>query len=89
MKESLLLVFANKQDIPGGLSILGRNKYAKRLIGNSSNETTGGHRCSQAYPVEGQDMVCSTKLCDNRRRVIRRIGTSTFNSSLRTQVLTI
>jgi len=63
MKESLLLVFANKQDIPGGKSILSSKFVAKVVLTLCSNETTRGHRCAQAQSIERQDLVRRAKLC--------------------------
>jgi len=66
MKESLLLVFANKQDIPGGMFLVLRNigKVISTDI-RRSNETTRSHRRPEAHPTERQDLVRGSKLRDN------------------------
>lgn len=49
-----------------------RSKWHKLTV--NSDETTRSDGCVEAYPTEGQDLVCGTKLCDNGRRITGRLG---------------
>jgi len=61
MKESLLLVFANKQDVGGGNlypsfpPLEFQNQQADEIP--HSNETPRSHRRPEAQPAERQDLV--------------------------------
>ena len=46
MKESLLLVFANKQDIPGGSTYPNMSLHGRMANVQCSDEATRSHRCS-------------------------------------------
>lgn len=58
MKDSLLLVFANKQDIPGGMlqaihpRLPACSKREDMLMFLYSDETTRSHRRTQAHPIK-------------------------------------
>jgi len=86
MKESLLLVFANKQDIAGGmfplpLSSLFPSFNYLRLLTPQSNETTRSNRRPQTKPTKRQNLVRRTKLRYNRRRITGRPGMLSPSSS--------
>jgi len=67
MKESLLLVFANKQDIPGGKFYSFRLAQGSKLIVYfCSNETARSDRRPQTLTAERQDLVRGTELRNNR-----------------------
>jgi GTPase SAR1 family protein len=66
MKESLLLVFANKQDIPGGIQAFRTKKNdTLALTINCSHETPRSNRCPKTLAAERQDLVCGAELRDD------------------------
>jgi hypothetical protein len=65
MKESLLLVFANKQDIPGGTQPVCSNKERPLLTIICSHETPRSYGCPEALTAERQDLVRGAELCDD------------------------
>lgn len=70
MKESLLLVFANKQDLPGGLvPFLGYACCERALIGRS-NVTGRGYGKAPALKTQGQDVVRGAELRNHRRGTV-------------------
>jgi hypothetical protein len=84
MKEALLLVFANKQDIEGGAAaILYGYIYIYIYLPNAragcadsidSDDPARGPRTVEAQPAQGQDLVCCAELCDNGRWSVRGPG---------------
>lgn len=70
MKEALLLVFANKQDIPGGEHMVLNMPFWARAKNLGSHDPDGGPREAEAQPAKGQDLVCSAQLRYNRGRLI-------------------
>lgn len=68
MKESLLLVFANKQDVAGGMCTHRFSLSSRKTDANNfdSYETPRSDRGSQALPTERQDLVRGTELCCHR-----------------------
>ncbi|KAH0545141.1 ADP-ribosylation factor, Arf Arf6 [Glutinoglossum americanum] len=81
MKESLLLVFANKQDIPGCMSPYSHDKLALAMrlgietrevlltefLASNSNDAGRGNRKAATEQTEGQNLVRGAKLRDYRR----------------------
>lgn len=65
MKESLLLVFANKQDIPGGMYPFHTKKDELVLTIICSYETPRSNRCPKTLAAERQDLVCGAELRDD------------------------
>ena len=80
MKEALLLVFANKQDIAGG-SHPTMDYHGTPLTGPDSNDTNRSPRKAKAEPTERQNMVRGAELCYNRGGTFR--GPSKSPSSQR------
>lgn len=74
MKEALLLVFANKQDIPGGKEMADSTSFCIILTAFDSYDTHRSPGEIKAQPAERQDLVCGAKLCYNRRRSLRRLS---------------
>jgi signal recognition particle receptor subunit beta len=69
MKESLLLVFANKQDIPGGILPVLEHPQMRACslanVGLCSNETPRSYRRLETLAAERQDLVRGAQLCDD------------------------
>lgn len=66
MKDSLLLVFANKQDLKEGA--LFRFQFSRAFANiTSSHESPRSHRCPTTWKAQGQGLVRRAQLCDNRR----------------------
>ena len=78
MKEALLLVFANKQDITGGEKLLSILRESLDLLTMSSNEPARGPGKAEAQPAKGQDLVRRAKLRDDRRGHLRGFSKATF-----------
>ena len=74
MKESLLLVFANKQDIPGGMYPFHTKKDELVLTIICSYETPRSNRCPKTLAAERQDLVRGAQLRDDWRGVTGRLG---------------
>jgi hypothetical protein len=65
MKDSLLLVFANKQDLAEGSSPF--NPRATIPLTGCSYETPRSHRGSSALQAQGQGLVRGAQLRHHRR----------------------
>lgn len=75
MKEALLLVFANKQDIQGGETPCDSESCEQASADeNLSHDTTRGSGALEAQSIERQDLVCGAKLRYNWRRTFRGFG---------------
>lgn len=61
MKDSLLLVFANKQDLQEGMSLLDYPQ-TKTMLTSTSHVTPRSHRRSPALQAQGQGLVCRAQL---------------------------
>lgn len=77
MKEALLLVFANKQDIPGGEHMVLDITFWAGADSLGSHDTDRSPGEAEAQSAKGQDLVCSAQLRYNRRRPIRGLGMHT------------
>lgn len=75
MKDALLLVFANKQDIPQGECWLGAMILGTLMADTNDNSTASTASLGQASAEQNRQEPClesRTKLCHDRRRHIRR-----------------
>lgn len=75
MRDAIILIFANKQDLPDGkniifnfLIVLKSNDFN---IINFSHETTRNTRKTRSNSNKGQKLVCAAFVCNIRRRTVR------------------
>ena len=71
MKEALLLVFANKQDIAGGQHLPVPKDGNTANTDFCSNEPTRGTRAVEVEPAKGQALVRCAELRHDWGRVVR------------------
>lgn len=74
MKDSLLLVFANKQDLAEGKKISSINSFAQVLTIPFSHESPRSHRGAPTLQAQGQGLVRGAQLRYHRRGSAGRSG---------------
>lgn len=69
MRDAIILIFANKQDLPDGNFEKSRLKIHSQFF--SSHETSRNSRKIRPYAYEGPELACSAGLCNQWGRALR------------------